>query len=56
MTSTVVCPACGAENVEALPGVSEGVTPEYRCLDCGNEFDASGGAPPLADSDEPNAP
>jgi transposase-like protein len=56
MTSTIVCPACGAENVETLPGAGGVEAPEYRCLDCGNEFNASGGDPPLADSDDPNAP
>jgi transposase-like protein len=55
MTTTIVCPACGSENVEALPGEGAAGTPEYRCLDCGREFDASG-EPPLADSDAPDAP
>jgi transposase-like protein len=55
MTTTIVCPACGSENVETLPGEGAAGTPEYRCLDCDREFDASG-EPPLADSDAPDAP
>ena len=55
MTATVVCPTCASENVETLPGEGAADSPEYRCLDCGTEFDASGD-PPLADSDAPDAP
>lgn len=56
MTATVDCPACGSENVETLPAAGAAGDPEYRCLDCGTEFDAGGSEPPLADSDDPDAP
>lgn len=56
MTTTIVCPACGSENIETLPGAGAVESPEYRCLDCGTEFDAGGGEPPLTDSDDPDAP
>ena len=55
LTATVVCPACASENVETLPGEGAAGSPEYRCLDCGTKFDASGN-PSLADADEPDAP
>jgi transposase-like protein len=55
MTVTIGCPACGSERVETFPGAGAAGTPEYRCLDCGREFDASG-EPPLADSSDPDAP
>ena len=56
MTATLVCPACESERVETLPGEGVAEEPEYRCLDCGTFFDAGGGEPPLADSDDPDTP
>ena len=56
MTATIVCPACGSENVESLPAAGAVAANGYRCLDCGAEFDASGGESPLNDSDDPDAP
>lgn len=42
MASTVVCPSCASENLEGLPGAEAMETPEYRCLDCGTEFNGGG--------------
>ena len=56
MTATIACPACGSENVETLPAASAAAADEYRCLNCGAEFDIGGDEPPFADSDEPHAP
>ena len=39
--ATVVCPACESERIERL-GDSAGDL-DYRCLDCGAEFDEDGG-------------
>jgi transposase-like protein len=39
--ATVICPACESERIERL-GDSAGDL-DYRCLDCGTEFDEEGG-------------
>jgi transposase-like protein len=39
--TTPVCPACESERVEAIDPAASPL--EYRCLDCGAEFDESGG-------------
>lgn len=52
MTATVVCPDCKAETIERQPLGKY----EYRCLRCGMTFDAAGDEPPLAGSDNPDAP
>lgn len=56
MASTIICPDCKSENIESVPGAGGIATPAYRCLDCGSEFDAGGGEPLLADSDDAHAP
>jgi transposase-like protein len=39
--ATVVCPACGSERTERFGDIAGGL--DYRCLDCGTEFDEEGG-------------
>lgn len=48
----IACPDCGSENIEATPGGEDVEAPDYRCLDCGTEFD-DGGEPVLAYSNAP---
>ena len=52
MTSTVVCPNCKAETIDHQP-LDEY---EYRCLQRGTTFNASGDEQPHADSDAPDVP
>ena len=39
--ATVVCPACESERIERLGDSANDL--DYRCLDCGAEFDEDGG-------------